>query len=233
MRAPTISLIEDRFDRLRRIDWWDQEKLVSARILVIGAGALGNEILKNLALLGIGNVFIADLDRIEASNLSRSVLFRDEDVGRTKASVAADAVRGIYPEIRVSHFTGDAIFDLGLGVFRWADLVIAGLDNREARLHVNRCCFRVGRPWIDAATEALRGVVRVFVPPSSPCYECTMSASDWHALKERRGCAGLQAAIPEPGRVPTTPITASILGAVQVQEALKLLHGLPSLAGKG
>ena len=64
---------DDRFDRFRLIGWWDQEKLAAARVLVIGAGALGNEILKNLALLGGGNVLVADMDRIENSNLSRSV----------------------------------------------------------------------------------------------------------------------------------------------------------------
>ena len=225
--------LDDRFDRFRRIDWWDQDKLSNAKVLVIGAGALGNEVLKNLALLGVGNVFIADSDRVETSNLSRSVLFRDSDVGRAKSEVAAASVRSIYPEIRATHFEGNVVFDLGLGVYRWADLVIAGLDNREARLHVNRCCYRVNRPWVDAATEALRGVVRVFMAPEGACYECTMSANDWHALKERRGCAGLRAVSPDLGRVATTPITTSILAAIQVQEALKILHGMASLSGQG
>ena len=80
---------DDRFARLRLISWWDQERLAQAKVLVIGAGALGNEILKNLALLGVGNVVVADRDRIENSNLSRSVLFRGEDCGLSKADVAA------------------------------------------------------------------------------------------------------------------------------------------------
>src|SRR6266567_8675294 len=222
---------EDRFDRLRRIDWWDQEKLTSARILVVGAGALGNEVLKNLALLGVGNVFIADLDSIEESNLSRSILFRDRDVGRSKAEAAAAAARDIFPGIRISHFHGDAIFGLGLGVYRWADLVIAGLDNREARLHVNRCCQKLKKVWIDAATETLQGVVRVFAP-GGPCYECTLTSLDFQLLKERVGCAGLRVERAG-GRVPTTPITASVIGALQVQEALKWIHGIPGLAGNG
>src|SRR5262249_50567399 len=91
---------EDRFSRFRLIGWWDQEKLRSARVLVIGAGALGNEILKNLALLGFVNIVVVDLDSIEASNLSRSVLYRPGDVGRRKADAAADAVRDIFPEAR-------------------------------------------------------------------------------------------------------------------------------------
>src|SRR3954452_14550562 len=88
---------EDRFDRFRLISWWEQAKLTRAKVLVIGAGALGNEIIKNLALLGIGNLFIADLDRIENSNLSRSILFRESDNGAFKAEVAARRAKEIFP----------------------------------------------------------------------------------------------------------------------------------------
>jgi len=225
-------LSEDRFDRFRRIEWWEQSRLSAARVLVIGAGALGNEILKNLALLGAGNIFVADLDKVEESNLSRSILYREHDAGRPKAQVAVAAARKIYPPLRASYCHGDVIFSLGLGVYRWADVVIAGLDNREARLHVNRCCYKVNRPWIDAATEVLQGIVRTFVP-EGPCYECTMTAADWDALKERRGCAGLRREGVPAERVSTTPITASVIGALQCQEALKLIHGLDGLAGKG
>jgi adenylyltransferase/sulfurtransferase len=227
-----LTLDDDRFDRFRRIHWWDQARLSAARILVVGVGALGNEILKQLALLGVGHVFIADLDTIEASNLSRSVLFRRDDVGRTKVEVAAGAASAIYPDIRTGYYHGDVVFGLGLGVFRWADIVMAGLDSREARLHVNRACYQVGRPFVDAATEELRGVVRVFLPPDGSCFECTMSKADWEALHERRGCAGMRAAS-APGRTPTTPITSSVIAALQCQEALKLLHGLPTLSGEG
>jgi molybdopterin/thiamine biosynthesis adenylyltransferase len=86
---------EDRFQRFRLIGWWDQERLSRAKVLVIGAGALGNEIIKNLALLGVGHLFIADLDRIENSNLSRSILYRAADNGRFKAETAARAARDI------------------------------------------------------------------------------------------------------------------------------------------
>src|SRR5262245_33258927 len=84
---------EDPFERQRRIDWWDQNVLRKARIMVVGAGALGNEALKNLALLGVGGLFIVDFDTISGSNLSRTVLFRKQDVGREKAAAAADATR--------------------------------------------------------------------------------------------------------------------------------------------
>src|SRR6476619_5693457 len=89
----------DRYSRLRLIPWWRQERLAAARILVVGAGALGNEVLKNLALLGVGTVYVIDLDLVEPSNLSRSVLFRAEDGGRPKAEVAARRAREINPDV--------------------------------------------------------------------------------------------------------------------------------------
>ena len=118
--ASSASANDDRFSRFRLIGWWDQEKLRSARVLVIGAGALGNEILKNLALLGFANIVIVDLDSIEASNLSRSILYRASDVGRRKADVAADAYRNIFPEARVHPITGNVVHGMGLGLFAWA-----------------------------------------------------------------------------------------------------------------
>jgi molybdopterin/thiamine biosynthesis adenylyltransferase len=227
----------DRFDRLRLIEWWDQAKLSRAKVLVVGAGALGNEIIKNLALLGVGNLFIADKDHIEHSNLSRSVLYRASDTGKSKAAVAARAAKEIYPDANVGWFGGDVVHDLGLGVFRWADVVIGALDNREARLAINRACWRVRRPWIDGAIEQIQGVARVFVPDAAqanPCYECTMSERDWRVLQSRRSCNLLtREQMEHGGRTPTTPTIASIIAGVQCQEAVKLLHGLDTIAGRG
>ncbi len=223
---------QDRFHRFRLIGWWDQEKLSQTKVLVVGAGALGNEIVKNLALLGVGHLLVADLDRIENSNLSRSVLYRAADNGRYKAEVAARAAREIYPEMRVQDFKGNIVYDLGLGVFRWADVVIAGLDNREARLAINRNCWRVDRPWIDGAIEQIQGCARVFVP-DGPCYECTMSEVDWKLLERRRSCNLLSREEMEAGKTPTTPTISSIIAGVQCQEAVKLVHGMSTMAGRG
>ncbi|HUG89886.1 MAG TPA: ThiF family adenylyltransferase, partial [Planctomycetaceae bacterium] len=224
---------EGRFARFELIGWWDQPRLSRARVLVIGAGALGNEIVKNLALLGVGNVFVADRDSIENSNLSRSVLFREADCGRPKADVAAERAREIYPGIRVQPFVGNVVYDLGLGVYRWADVVLGGLDNREARVAINRAAARMGKVWIDGAIERLDGVARVFDPACGPCYECTMNATDWKMLEARRSCALLTRDEMAEGKVPTTPTTASIVAGIQCQEAVKLLHGLDVIAGQG
>ncbi len=223
---------DGRFDRFKLIRWWDQEKLRNAKVLVIGAGALGNEILKNLALLGIGNVLVVDLDNIENSNLSRSVLYRAQDNGTPKAVAAARASREIYPDQKTHALVANAVYDIGMGVYRWADVVIGGLDNREARLAINRACLRLNKPWIDGAIETIQGTARVFTP-DSPCYECTMSDTDWRLLQMRRSCNLLSRAEMAGGKTPTTPTISSIIAGVQAQEAVKLLHGLPTIAGKG
>ena len=234
--APAETTDNDRFSRLKLIAWWDQERLAASKVLVIGAGALGNEIVKNLALLGVGNVLIADRDRIEHSNLSRSILYRERDVGQPKSIVAANAAREIFPQMNVHAFDGDVVNALGAGAFRWADVVIGGLDNREARLHINRVCWRLGKPWVDGAIEQIQGVARVFAPDvaqTAPCYECTMGKRDWQLLDQRRSCNMLTRAQMEGGRTPTTPTISSIIAGIQCQEAIKLLHGLDSIAGRG
>jgi molybdopterin/thiamine biosynthesis adenylyltransferase len=222
----------DRYSRLRLIGWWDQERLRAAKVMVVGAGAIGNEVLKNLALLGIGQVWVIDFDRIENSNLTRSVLFRGDDCGKNKAMAAAEAVRGINPDVNITPIDGNVMTDVGLGLFRDADVVIGCLDNREARLWVNRCCWKVGTPWIDGGIQEISGVVKVFVPPDGACYECGMTENDYRLINLRYSCPLLRREDLQAGKVPTAPTIASMIGGLQVQEALKLLHGLPVASGE-
>ena len=233
LKLGDVEAEDGRFSRFDLIGWWDQNRLAEARALVIGAGAIGNELVKNLALLGVGNLIVADLDRIENSNLSRSVLFREEDCGRLKADVAAARARDIFPQMRTRAFNGNIVYDLGLGVYRWADVILGGLDNREARVAINQAAARTGKSWIDGAIERLEGVARVFDPGTGPCYECTMSEVDWKMLDARRSCALLTRDEMEQGKVPTTPTTSSVIAGIQAQEAVKQLHGLETLSGKG
>lgn len=221
----------DRYGRLRLIPWWRQERLAAARVLVVGAGALGNEVVKNLALLGVGTTYLIDLDDVEPSNLSRSVLFRAEDGGRPKAEVAARRGMEINPEVAIMPKHGDVITDVGLGLFRDVAVVIGCLDNREARLWVNRQCWKVGTPWVDAGIQEIQGVVKVFVPPDSACYECGMTSRDYQLLNLRYSCPLLRREDILEGKVPTAPTIASMMAALEVQEALKLIHGLPVAAG--
>jgi len=222
---------DDRYGRLRLISWWRQERLAAARILVVGAGALGNEVLKNLALVGVGTTYVVDLDEVEPSNLSRSVLFRAEDGGQPKAAVAARRAAELNPEVAFVPIHGDVVTDVGLGLFAHVDLAIGCLDNREARLWVNRQCWKVGVPWIDAGIQEIQGVVKVFTPPASACYECTMTERDYQLLNLRYSCPLLKRDEILAGKVPTAPTIASMMAALQVQEALKLLHGMAGSAG--
>ena len=224
---------EDRYHRQRLITWWDQARVARAKVLVIGAGALGNEILKLLALTGIGRVLVLDPDRIERSTLSRSVLFRDGDDGRFKAEVATERMGALNPDVRAVGRVENVVTQVGLGVFLWADVVIGGVDNREARVFVNAACARAGKPWVDGAIEGLAGIARAFDPKTTACYECTMNATDRQLLAARRSCALLARREVAQGHVPSTAVSASLVAAVEVQEAIKILHGQPALLGEG
>jgi molybdopterin/thiamine biosynthesis adenylyltransferase len=235
--AIDVEAADDRYHRQTLISWWDQTRLSSARVLVVGAGALGNELVKNLALLGVGNIAVVDFDRIENSNLARCVFFRTEDEGRSKADVLAERVTELNPEVRVIPLPGDIRLRAGISFFAAADVVLGGLDNREARLFVNQACWKTSTPWVDGAIEGLMGVVRVFDPPASACYECTMTEGDYELLQKRRTCTLLAREDMLGGKVPTTATSSSIVAGIQAQEAVKLLHGdrvgKPALAGKG
>lgn len=225
---------DDPFERQRRIDWWDQNVLRSARIMIVGAGALGNEALKNLALLGVGGLFIVDFDTVSGSNLSRTVLFRKQDIGREKAAVAAEMTRQMALEStsRVSYFHGDLVWDLGLGVFRRFDVVLGCVDNDEARLAINRACRNVGTPWINAGIHGFSGNVMVF-GNKGVCYECNVTSDQVEDARSRYdSCENVRKRFLEQERMPTVQITSALISALQVQEAIKLLHNQQPALGK-
>ena len=221
----------DRYSRLRLIGWWDQERIAAAKILVVGAGALGNEVLKNLALLGLGHVYLIDFDEIQESNLSRSVLFRASHAGQSKATVAARMATELNPDCQIYPQLGNVLTDVGLGLVRDIDLVICCVDNREARLWINRMCWKTGTPWIDGGIQEINGVAKVFIPPDGSCYECAMTENDYRLISLRYSCPLLKQEDIQLGKVPTAPTIASIIGGLQVQEALKLIHDLPTAEG--
>jgi molybdopterin/thiamine biosynthesis adenylyltransferase len=226
------NLQTDRLGTFEFISWWEREKVDEAKVLVVGAGALGNEVVKNLALMGVGHLFVIDFDSVEAANLSRSVLFREGDSQRSKAEVVAARAKGLNPDVRVQYLHGDVTTQLGLGIIRRMDAVIGCLDNREARLALNRFCYWMNKPWVDGAIQELLGLVRVFVPGRGACFECSLTESARRDLSLRYSCPLLARQNILLGKVPTTPTIASIIGAMQSQEALKLIHGMPVEAGK-
>jgi molybdopterin/thiamine biosynthesis adenylyltransferase/DNA-binding transcriptional regulator YhcF (GntR family) len=226
------NLQTDRLGTFEFISWWEREKVQKAKVLVVGAGALGNEVIKNLSLMGVGNLFVIDFDTVEAANLSRSVLFRDGDSKRSKAEVVAARAKSLNPQLHVQYLHGNVTTQLGLGIIRRMDAVIGCLDNREARLALNRFCYWMNKPWIDGAIQELLGLVRVFVPGRGACFECTLTETARRDLSLRYSCPLLARQNILLGKVPTTPTIASIIGGMQAQEALKLIHDMPVEAGK-
>ena len=207
------------------LSWFKQDKVRNAKVLVVGAGAWGNEVIKNLTLFGVGTIFVCDFDRIELSNLTRSVLFREKDAYEHsyKAEVAAKRAMEINPQIKVIPIVGNLFSEVGLGIYKDVDVVIGCLDSRIARYLLNRLCMRVGKTWIDGSIENMTGVVKVYSPGIN-CYECNLSREEFNNIMLRTGCADVVRAQTSAGRVATTPISASIVGAMQAQEAMKIIH---------
>ena len=207
------------------LSWFKKEKVKNARVLVAGAGALGNEVVKDLALFGVGHIFVVDFDQIELSNLTRSVLFREEDAFNHayKAEIVAKRAMVINPQIKVTPIVGNLFSEVGFGLYKSVDVVIGCLDSRIARYLLNRLCMRAGKTWIDGSIENMTGVVKVYTPGIS-CYECGLSREEFNNIMLRTGCADVVRTQGAAGRVATTPISASIIGAVQVQEAMKIIH---------
>lgn len=222
-----------RYHRQELITWWDQSRLLSSKVLVVGAGALGNEIVKNLTLVGVGHIDIVDMDTIEHSNLARCVFFRVEDEGQPKAEVLARAASQINSDVSLRAFVAP-VQRLGSAAISEYDLVIGALDNREARVWVSKTVRKFGGYWIDGAIEGLRGLARMF-GPEGVCYACTLSEADWVQLSHRKSCALLAPEEIQEGKTPTNATTAAVIAGVQVQEAIKFLVGATdqlSLIGK-
>lgn len=227
----TAPEMDGRYASLGKIQWWDLPTIRRARVLVVGCGALGNEVLKNLALIGVGDIVLVDFDHIEISNLTRSLLFRAEDAGRPKAVVAAERVRALNPDVRTHAVVGTMPNALGAGTVRAMDVVFGCVDNVAARLAINEVCHAVGRPWIDGGLRVADGQVRAFVPGlCQGCYQCNRQSQDLKTVQQRFSCqAGMGDGA---GSEPTTPMAAAIIGAMQVQEAVKILLGRKVRSGE-
>lgn len=227
------DLVEDRYHRLRLIKWWDQDLLKRTTVVVAGAGALGNEAIKNLALLGVGRLIVSDMDGIETSNLTRSVLFRQHDVGRQKAEVACERAVELNPDTVAIPVLGDLRYALGLGVVRRSAVVLGCLDNIAARVYLSRHCYRLGKPSIDAGLDTVNGDVYTFTPPEGPCYECRLKEADRKEFRRRQSCLKLsRSEVDLGGKVPTAPTIAAIASGLQTQIAVRMIHGLRIPAGR-
>lgn len=220
---------ETAFDRAKLISWWSQDVVSSSKVLVIGAGATGNETLKNLALLGVGKMFICDMDTVSVSNLSRTVLFGIDDVGKYKAEISAERVKHMSnnPDCKVDYFVGDIVNKLGHGVFRRFDVVLGCLDNMLTRTNVNRRCCLFEKPYMDAGISGLGLSLNVHHYPESSCLACGMDAKDIAQERMvRYSCDVFKRRAVQEGHAATVLISTAIVSALQVQEAIKALHQL-------
>jgi len=220
-----VDHTKDRYHALSISSVWELPRLRSARALVIGAGALGNEVAKNLAMMGVRLIAILDRDTVEMANLSRSVFFREADHGRAKVDVIAARLRDVNPDVEILPLNGDLDEVLGLGLVRQMDMIFSCLDSRLARRSLNRMCEKLGKAWVDGSMENLLGEIVVYAPDLGPCYECNMTALEKRIISDVASCRVIAVRNLALGKVPTTSTMGSIVGAMQVQEGVKLLHG--------
>ncbi len=216
---------EDRFERAKRIDWLDFDSIVKAKILMVGAGAIGNETGKDLVLSGFRDITVVDMDHIVSSNLARCLFFSDRDAEgkEMKARVVAEGMMVLGDDITVRPITSK-VQELGEDFVSKFDIVLGCLDNLLARLYLNSHCYKDEVPYIDAAMDKFRGKVQVVLPPESPCLECSMNASHGKIIEQRFSCTGNDISLFVP-KIGADITTTSVVAAVQVREAVKIVSG--------
>lgn len=212
----------DRYDRSKRIHWLNLELIRSYKVLVIGCGALGNEVCKNLALSGFRNIAVIDYDCIVKSNLNRCFLFTEQDAEekRLKAEVIAERIKKLACNINIKYYNSK-IEDLDDDFIRHYNIALGCLDNLDARLYLNTYCYYHKIPYIDSATNCTTGKVQVVIPPITPCLECCTNKTHAKIINSKFGCDGSQRVFyQEPLGAEIT--TTSIIAGIQIREALKI-----------
>ncbi|MDX1431864.1 MAG: molybdopterin-synthase adenylyltransferase MoeB [Gammaproteobacteria bacterium] len=207
---------ESRYSRhmlLAQIGREGQEKLLAARVLIVGMGGLGSPVAMYLAASGVGHLVLSDFDVVELSNLQRQIIHHNDDVGENKVESAREAIRDLNPEVEVSALAyaleGDEL-DAAIAA---ADVVVDACDNFESRFDMNARCWRLGTPLVSAAAMRMEGQVSVFDPrdPASPCYRCLYSDES----AEGEACSQVGVLAPLLG----------IVGSIQATETMKLIVG--------
>jgi len=198
---------------LPQVDIAGQERLLAANVLIVGLGGLGSPIALYLAAAGVGHLILADHDTVDLSNLQRQIAHHSSSVGKAKVDSAAESVRSINPETRLT-LINERLAGAGLArAIAGADLVIDGTDNFAVRYTINNACFAANKPLVSGAAIRMEGQVAVFDPrvADSPCYRCLYPSGDDVALN----CSENGVAAPLVG----------IIGTVQAMEAWKLITG--------
>ena len=194
-----------------------QEKLRSAKVLIIGAGGLGSPCALYLAGAGVGKIGIVDSDVVDVSNLQRQILHSTEDVGIKKVESAAQTLKGLNPEVEIA--TYDTRVDSGniLELVKDYDAVADGSDNFPTRYLMNDACFFAGKPLFHAGIFRFEGQVMTITRGSGPCYRCLFPEP------------------PPPGAVPSCQeggilgSVAGMIGSIQANEVLKFILNVGEL----
>lgn len=192
-----------------------QEKLVDARVLLIGAGGLGTPNALYLAAAGVGHLTIVDFDTVDHTNLHRQVIHGTGDVGKLKVESARETIRDINPNVNVKTHNTPFTREIALDLIGQHDIVVDGTDNFQTRYLTNDACVFLKKPNVYASIFRFDGQATVFKPgdPESPCYRC------------------LYPEPPPPGEVPSCAeggvlgILPGLVGLIQATEAVKLILG--------
>ena len=202
---------------LPQVDVAGQERLRSARMLVIGAGGLGSPAAMYLASAGIGELVIVDHDTVELSNLQRQLLHRDADIGRNKADSAQRTLTEVNPDISVIAIPEKLAGDALEAQVQAADVVLDCTDNFTTRFGINRACVQQLTPLVMGAAVRFEGQLSVFDTrqADSPCYRCLYEEGS----EPQETCAENGVLAPVVG----------IIGAMQALEALKLVLSIGSV----
>jgi sulfur-carrier protein adenylyltransferase/sulfurtransferase len=191
-----------------------QERLLKARVLVVGAGGLGSPVALYLAAAGVGTLGIVDHDRVGISNLHRQILHGSSDVGRDKTASAGAAIMRLNPHVRVEEHQARLEAGTAERLITGYDLVVDGSDNYPTRYAINDACSALGVPWVYGSVERYSGQVSVFGFADGPCYRC---------LYPQPPAPGESPSCDEIGVLGAVP---GVVGALQATEALKVLAGV-------
>lgn len=216
-----------RFARHEGITGWNQDRVAMATAVVVGVGALGNETARLLAMAGIGRLVLCDPDVVAESNLSRTILFRDADIGDLKVEAAARALASLAPGTEVEPVAAPHIRGIGLPTLRDADIVVSCVDTLAARIALAARCTAVGAGLIDAGTDEWGGQM-CYYRPGDGCLGCGLGARQLALRDDPWSCSRPTGARSSPASAPVS----ALVGSWQATTALRVLLGLEVAEGR-
>ncbi|HUK49502.1 MAG TPA: ThiF family adenylyltransferase [Terriglobales bacterium] len=206
-----------------------QGKIRASTVLLAGAGAIGNEVAKNLAMLGLGRIVIVDRDRVELSNISRMVFFQPRDLGKNKAEVLAKNIHAKYPFVETSAYRGD-LESVPLRLYLDSDVVVCGLDNVVSRIYLTQTCRKYSIPLADGGITGLNGRIHTYIPPKDACPICMFPPNEYSRIV---GLKNPCEAPPEQEAVPSFSTSLSLVSSILAQETIKIVLGMKEFETNG